>query len=448
MAKSICFVLMPFGVKPDASGRSINFDIVYDKIFKPAVNETGLLPIRADEEQAQGFIHKLMYERLLLSEYAIADLTILNANVYYELGVRHAAKPSTTIMTMAGQTGLPFDVAGLRALPYSLNQDGTPADAAASCAALVEQLKSCIGHMIVDSPIYQLVDGMRPPPIDPERTDFFRDRIAESEKLKGRLATARAEKNVAAIEAEARDLGKASELDASVAMDLLTAYRAVGAFDKMIALIKSLDPKLAQTTTILQLLAMALNRTGQSQQAEETLKRVIEVQGPSAENNGALGRVYKDQWEREKAAGKTAFAEGSLEQAIETYLEGFEADWRDPYPGVNALTLMEVADDERRHKLLPPVQYSADRRLARKAGINYWDYATQLELAVLADDMKAAKGALRKSLVARPEAWELETTARNIRLIADARASRPGNGPCASEILAELILQIDEKGGK
>src|ERR1700753_3696004 len=112
MAKPVCFVLMPFGVKMDAAGRSINFDMVYEQIFKPAVIASGLMPVRADEEQVQGFIHKLMYEPLLLSEYAIADLTILNANVYHELGVRHAAKPSTTIMTMRGQTGVARDVPG------------------------------------------------------------------------------------------------------------------------------------------------------------------------------------------------------------------------------------------------------------------------------------------------------------------------------------------------
>src|SRR5579863_8022263 len=126
MAKSVCFVLMPFGVKADASGRMIDFNCIYDTIFRPAVNATGLLPVRADEEQAQGFIHKLMYERLLLSEYAIADLTILNANVYYELGVRHAARPETTVLTMASGSPLPFDVGPLRALPYALGADGAP----------------------------------------------------------------------------------------------------------------------------------------------------------------------------------------------------------------------------------------------------------------------------------------------------------------------------------
>src|ERR1700719_3060294 len=53
---------------------------------------------RRSSDRSAGMIHKAMFERLILSEYAIADLTILNANVYYELGVRHAARPQTTVL--------------------------------------------------------------------------------------------------------------------------------------------------------------------------------------------------------------------------------------------------------------------------------------------------------------------------------------------------------------
>jgi tetratricopeptide (TPR) repeat protein len=445
MAKSVCFVLMPFGVKADASGRLIDFDCIYDTIFKPAVNATGLLPVRADEEQAQGFIHKLMYERLLLSEYAIADLTILNANVYYELGVRHAARPSTTIMTMAGQTGLPFDVAGLRALPYSLNSTGTPTDAASSCAAVVEQLKSCIAHENIDSPIYQLIDGMRPPPIDPGRTDLFRERIANFETIKGRLADARIGNSVEAIESVAKSLGDVSELDANVAIDLLSAYRDVGAFGKMLDLVKNMDRTLSQTTVVLQLLAFAQNRLGQSREAEATLKQVISTRGPSGEVNGLLGRVYKDQWDKAVNSGDTFLAKAHLKRAIETYLEGFEADWRDAYPGINAVTLMEVADDPRRHELIPVVRYSVERRLARKAVADYWDYATRLELAVLADDMDTSADALGAAVSTARQRWELETTARNISLIVKARASRPGAPTGAGIVLAELAKHIEKQ---
>ena len=442
MSKSVCFVLMPFGVKLDASGRSIDFNCIYDTIFKPAVSATGLQPVRADEEQAQGFIHKLMYERLLLSEYAIADLTILNANVYYELGVRHVARPSTTIMTMAGQTGLPFDVAGLRALPYSLNAAGAPVDAAGASAALVEQLKSCIARELVDSPIYQLVEGMRPPPIDRNRTDVFRERVAHFEEIKNRLADARAGNKIELIEAVEESLGSVSALEPNVAIDLLLSYRSVGAFEKMLQVVKGMDRTLSQTSMVRQLLAFAQNRLGQSQEAEENFKQVIATQGPSSEVNGLLGRVYKDRWKQAKAAGDVFLAKAFLRQAIQTYLEGFESDWRDPYPGVNALTLMEIADDPRRQALFPAVRYSVERRLARKGTPDYWDYATRLELAILAGEADASAEAIGDALFARPSLWQLESTVENLGLIADARAARNSGGKEASIAVDEFTKRI------
>jgi hypothetical protein len=443
MAKAVCFVLMPFGTKVDSSGRPIDFDVIYNSIFKPAVNATELLPVRADEEQAQGFIHKLMYERLLLSEYAIADLTILNANVYYELGVRHAARPSTTVMTMAGQAGLPFDVAGLRALPYALDAKGAPVDAAGACAALVQQLESCIASTLVDSPIFQLVEGMQPPLIDRKRTDLFRERIAKLEGIKSRLSTAREVKKIEAIDSVTESLGDVSELDAGVVVDLLLSYRAVKGFEKMLELAKRINPELSQTAAVRELVGFAQNRLHQSDEAEKTLTKIIEARGPSSEVNGLLGRVYKDRWRQAVKAGSTFVANACLKNAIKTYLEGFETDWRDAYPGVNAVTLMEVADDSRRHELIPAVRYSVKRRLARKGLPDYWDHATNLELSVLADDEASAADALGDALSTVRDQWELETTAENLQLIVEARASRQGSSTLANIVLTELTKRIN-----
>jgi hypothetical protein len=437
MTKSVCFVLMPFGVKTDLSGRAIDFDIIYQSIFKPAIEAVGLQPIRADEEQSQGFIHKLMYERLLLSEYAIADLTILNANVYYELGVRHAAKPSTTIMTMAGQTGLPFDVAGLRVFPFALDATGRPVDASGTSASLIERLKSCIGHDLVDSPLYQLVDTLHPPPIDRERTDVFRERVAESEEIKARLAAGRIENKSESIEAVEKSLGDISRLEASIVIDLLLSYRAVEAFESMIKVVETMDRSLSQVVLVREQLAFAQNRLGQSRKAEETLKNIIHARGPSSETNGLLGRVYKDRWEKAVHAGDTFSAKSFLKLAIETYLEGFECDWRDFYPGVNAVTLMEVADDPRRHSLIPVVRYAIERRLARKDQVDYWVHASRLELAFLAKYNDSSNEALGDALATVSEKWHLETTARNLRLIADARELR-------KEVTAALGLALEQ----
>lgn len=131
------------------------------------------------------------------------------------------------------------------------------------------------------------------------------------------------------------------------------------------------------------------------------------------------------------------------EQAIETYLEGFEADWRDAYPGINAVTLMEIAGDPRRHALAPVVRYAAERRLARKGQADYWDYATRLELALLADDEQGAKDALGDAMGHVREQWELETTARNLRHIADARAARGSGAAGVGAVLAEFSRRIE-----
>src|ERR1039458_3899861 len=96
MPQPLCFVLMPFGTKPDPTGRpSIDFNRIYEKGIRPAVEAAGIASMRTSGEKTGGIIHKRMFERLLLCEYAVADLTTANANVFYELGVRHTPPRDT-----------------------------------------------------------------------------------------------------------------------------------------------------------------------------------------------------------------------------------------------------------------------------------------------------------------------------------------------------------------
>ena len=128
-------------------------------------------------------------------------------------------------------------------------------------------------------------------------------------------------------------------------------------------------------------------------------------------------------------------ARGYLRRAIHAYLAGFEADWRDAYPGINAVSLMEMDDpvDCRQAELLPVVHYAVKRRLASRAP-DYWDHATRLELAVLNKDEAAATEAAANALAAVRESWEAETTARNLALIRAARAARNEQYAWASTI--------------
>ena len=108
-----------------------------------------------------------------------------------------------------------------------------------------------------------------------------------------------------------------------------------------------------------------------------------------------LGRIYKDRWDLAKKEGLPE-ARALLKSAIDTYLAGFEADWRDAYPGINAVTLMEMMPkpDPRQAEILPVVRYSAARKAAKNP--DYWDHATLLELAVLARDAGRRRRAARR----------------------------------------------------
>lgn len=440
MSNPLCFVLMPFGKKITRTGYSIDFDVVYRELVKPAIDKAGLESLRADEEMTGGIIHKPMFERLILCEYAVADLTTANANVFYELGLRHAVRPWSTILLFAeGGEQLPFDVRPLRAMPYHLTTGGVPTDIETIKATLVERLQNAKSaqNTAIDSPIYQLVEGF--PDIQRIKTDVFRDRIRYSAELKEQIAVARKQGKDALRNIE-KKLGDIRNIESGVVIDLFLSYRSVKAWLEMISLVGMMSPPLAQTVMVREQLALALNRDGRGEEAERVLLDLIEDRGPSSETYGILGRVYKDRWEAAYKNREELLASGLLDQAIEAYVLGFEADWRDAYPGVNAVTLMELKNppDPRRIRIIPVVEYAAERHIA--AGTpDYWDYATRLELAILAKDKDTAMKSTSNALALLREPWEAETTIRNLRLVHEARERRQDTVEWTKQIEESLI---------
>jgi hypothetical protein len=431
---------MPFGRKPGLGGGIVDFDAVYADLIAPAIDAADLEPLRADEEQAGGIIHKPMFERLILCDYAVADLTGANANVFYELGLRHGIKPASTVLVFADAgEALPFDVAPLRALPYPLGPDGKPTALNENRQALADRLIAArAGH--TDSPVFQLVDGF--PDIQRLKTDVFRDRVEYARQLKERLASARksGREALTAIEAELAESPEGlADAEGGIVIDLYLSYRAIKAWDDMIALVAKMSKPLAATPLVREQLGLALNRAGRGDDAERVLLDLIAQRGASSETCGNLGRVYKDRWEAAVKGGETFAARGLLNKAIDAYLRGFEADWRDAYPGVNAVTLMELKEppDPRKDKLVPVVAYAVERRVAAGKP-DYWDFATLVELGVLGIDEAQAVAALEQALPAIRECWEPETTARNLRLIRETRARRGIEIPWARQVETEL----------
>lgn len=432
----LCFVLMPFGAKSAANGIVIDFNAVYDELIEPGIAAARLEPIRADRQRTGGITDKAVFEQLLLCEFAVAEVTTANANIFYELGLRHALRPATTLLLFAEGSGqLPFDIGLLPALPYRLGADGRPADPGATRAAIASRLRE-LREQPAGRPVFQVVEDF--PEIQRLKTDVFRERVSYRGEVQARLATAR-QQGADAVRALEASLGDLGDFEAGVLLDLYLSYRATKAWREMIALVARMPVPLARSVLVQEQLGLALNRDGRPAEAEAVLLAVLEKRGPSSETYALLGRVYKDSWEAARKAGATHLAEGLLDKAIDAYLKGFEADWRDAFPGINAVTLMEVREppDPRREQLVPVVTYAVERRIAAGKP-DYWDHATRLELAILGKDEAAAMMALGKALANVREAWEPETTARNLRLIREAREQRGEQLPWAAETEREL----------
>jgi tetratricopeptide (TPR) repeat protein len=116
--KKRCFVIMPFGKKLDEADVEVNFDEVYEKFIKPTVEGEGLKCIRCDEVDEAGNIHKTMFQLIWHADVAIADVSIPNPNVFYELGIRHALRNGVTVIIRNKNATLPFNIVNMNAVEY------------------------------------------------------------------------------------------------------------------------------------------------------------------------------------------------------------------------------------------------------------------------------------------------------------------------------------------
>ena len=120
-AEKKCFVIMPFGDKEDAEGKIIDFNKIYKYLIKNTVEEDlQMTCIRCDEIAEAGWIHAKMFEHVYESDAAVVDITSLNPNVFYELGVRHALVDSVTVLVRRKGTKIPFNIQGLNVIEYDI----------------------------------------------------------------------------------------------------------------------------------------------------------------------------------------------------------------------------------------------------------------------------------------------------------------------------------------
>ena len=132
-----------------------------------------------------------MFERLLVCEFAVAGLTTSNPNVLYELGIRQAGRPKTTLTSYAVCTPLAFDVNLLRHQPYQLEADSELSElrAAELRQAVARHLRElsdlCAREPFTDRPLFQLISRWKPEPLLPEAAEFSHGNRGVVERVAG-----------------------------------------------------------------------------------------------------------------------------------------------------------------------------------------------------------------------------------------------------------------------
>ena len=456
---ALCFVDMPFGKKKDPiSAVEIDFDHIYESAIKPGIEDAGLEALRGDEEKSGGIIHTAMFARLILAEFVIADLTLANANVFYELGVRHAAKPFTTVSIYANTHQLPFDVAMIRSINYKL-ENGKISDSE------VKKLRKEIGTRLAesiqgeatnDSPLFQLIPKFPGIDLPLEVTDAFKDRIKYEKKFQEKLENAKnnnkskEEKRNALLQIR-HELGNLKSVQRNVLVDLMYSFRSIECYDEMAELCEGFPDSLQNTDIVRQQWAFALNRCEKNQRnnrkkAISILDDLIKEHGSDPETFGILGRVHKDRYKEYKES-KDIRASSALDDAIDAYTKGFMSDPRNYYPGINAITLLiEKGDGESLKKakeLIPLVSFA----VSRVGGINssnYWDVATMLELSCINNDWTMAKHVLPRVLDLGVESWMVKSTINNLNMLKNALIRQGRHYSDLDEIMINMEQIIEQ----
>ncbi len=88
--KEECFVLMPFAPK---------FDVIFEEVLRPAIEDVGLAPVRADQIYGNKRIMQDVWDSIKAARMIVAELTGRNANVLYELGLAHSLGKQAVIIT-------------------------------------------------------------------------------------------------------------------------------------------------------------------------------------------------------------------------------------------------------------------------------------------------------------------------------------------------------------
>ncbi len=442
--KPHAFVAMPFGVKKDSQGIEIDFNRVYAELIKPALEAAGLDVFRADEEKSAGEIRADMFQELLIADLVVADLTLDNPNVWYELGVRHALRARGVVLVQGPRLSQPFDIYTDRKLQYSLKDRGPdPETLEQNKANLTEMVKATMEswHGRKVSPVYQLMPNLQEPDWKSLRigdvVEFWQQHDAWERRIElarkaghiGDVLVLADEAPVAAFRAEAWI--KAGE-----------ALRKAEHFNFGLEQLERglvVDPHnlkgLREQGICLQRLALAGKPGHSLDRARDHYRTVLEQYPQDPETWALLGRVDKDAWiaawcrpgnRPEQMREEAAYEDALLRAAIDSYAKSYRRNPSHYYSGINALTFMHLyrhlTNDPRYDKdmatMAGAVRFAAESEPDEPQ--HFWPKTTIGDLEVLVGTPVTTTAAYKEALAQNDKDWfALNSSLAQLQLLKD-----------------------------
>lgn len=336
------FIITPFGKKEDAQGSLIDFDAVREKLIEPALDQLGISGRTTGEIIRAGNIHADMFQRLLTADLVVAEVSIHNANVFYELGVRHALRQHRTVMLRSQGDKYPFDLETYRYLAYDR------VNPAASVNDLVEALRATLDSTEQDSPVFRSLPTLR----EQERSHFLPVPIDFREEVEQALANSqRGDLALLALETSGFPWGIEGLRVVGHAQFRLNDHNGARASWEDVRGADA-DDKEANT-----LLGTIYQRLGELTLSDQALKRVLANDETTtherAEAYTLQGRNAKACWIADWKGGQDnphaaeewrqrALRSPYLQESYSLCQKGFGEDLNHFYSGLNALAMLTV----------------------------------------------------------------------------------------------------------
>ena len=441
-----CFVVMGFGKKTDfETGRVLDLDQSYTNLIKPAVEASGLKCIRADEIVHSGLIDLPMYELLLKADVVVADLSTSNRNAIYELGVRHALRPYTTVVIAEDQVMKSpfFDLNHIVIRQYRhLGEDIGVSEAkrfTSELTAAIQKIMATEPELRGDSPVYKFIERLTPPSISAEVKAAVAAAAKSSENATGTATPAHSELMQRVDEAQ-----KASNwVKARMLLEEIREMRRAGASETSVGQ-QTENP---EDPYVLQRLALATYKSKYPtcEEAFKAARDLLKLLEPQTSNDtetlGLWGSVHKRLWELTKESSY-------LDEAVRAYERGFYLR-NDHYNGINYAYLLNeraahpigfaeaVADFVQARRVRREVIAICNQWLesnARTAPFplgskfpekRYWVLATLAEAQIGLEDEALGQQRLEEAFAAAPEEWMKQSTQEQVTKLKALLAASP-----------------------